>query len=63
MSTRVRGLSAIDLVAYNILVVLFVPSVERDGTTAVNQTHWVDAALDMFGRVFGGAREQDPSRP
>jgi hypothetical protein len=39
----------------SILVVLFVPSVERDGTTAVNQTHWVDAALDMFGRVFGGA--------
>jgi hypothetical protein len=32
-----------------------VPSVERDRTTAVNQTHWVDAALDMFGRVFGGA--------
>ena len=39
----------------SILVVLFVPSVERDGTTAVNQHHWVDAALDMFGRVFGGA--------
>ena len=39
----------------SILVVLFVPSVERDGTTAVNQNHWVDAALDMFGRVFGGA--------
>jgi hypothetical protein len=39
----------------SILVVLFVPSVERDGRTAVNQTHWVDAALDMFGRVFGGA--------
>ncbi len=39
----------------SILVVLFVPSVERDGTTAVNQTHWFDAALDMFWRVFGGA--------
>jgi hypothetical protein len=39
----------------SVLVVLFVPSVERDGTTAVNQSHWVDAALDMFGRVFGGA--------
>jgi hypothetical protein len=39
----------------SILVVLFVPSVERDGTTGVNQNHWVDAALDMFGRVFGGA--------
>jgi hypothetical protein len=38
-----------------ILVVLFVPSVERDGMTAINQQQWVDAALEMFGRVFGGA--------
>ena len=37
------------------LVVLFVPSVERDGRTPIDQTHWVDAALEMFGRVFGGA--------
>lgn len=34
---------------------LFVPSVERDGTTLIDQTHWVNAALEMFGRVFGGA--------
>jgi hypothetical protein len=38
-----------------ILVVLFVPSVERDGATPIDQQHWVDAALEMFGRVFGGA--------
>jgi hypothetical protein len=38
-----------------VLVVLFVPSVERDGTTAVDQQRWVDASLEMFGRVFGGA--------
>jgi len=38
-----------------VLVVLFVPSVERDGTTAIDQPHWVDSALEMFGRVFGGA--------
>jgi hypothetical protein len=38
-----------------VLVVLFVPSVERDSTTPVDQEHWVDAALQMFGRVFGGA--------
>ena len=38
-----------------VLVVLFVPSVERDGVTPVDQAHWVDAALAMFGRVFGGA--------
>ena len=37
------------------LVVLFVPSVERDGTTPIGQDRWVDAALEMFGRVFGGA--------
>lgn len=38
-----------------VLVVLFVPSVERDGATAIDQQPWVDAALDMFGRTFGGA--------
>ena len=36
-------------------MVLFVPSVQRDGVTAVDQGHWVDGALEMFGRVFGGA--------
>ena len=38
-----------------VLVVLFVPSVERDGRTPIDQDRWVDAALEMFGRVFGGA--------
>ncbi len=38
-----------------VLVVLFVPSVERDGSTAIDQPRWVDASLEMFGRVFGGA--------
>lgn len=38
-----------------VLVVLFVPSVERNGLTAIDQDRWVDAALEMFGRVFGGA--------
>jgi hypothetical protein len=38
-----------------VLVVLFIPSVERDGTTSIDQQRWVDAALEMFGRVFGGA--------
>ncbi len=33
-----------------VLVALFVPSVERDGTTPIDQQHWVDAALEMFGR-------------
>lgn len=38
-----------------LLVVLFVPSVERDGTTAVDQDHWVKASLEMLARIFGGA--------
>ena len=38
-----------------VLVVLFVPSVARDGRTPVDQQHWVTEALEMFGRVFGGA--------
>ena len=33
-----------------VLVVLFVPSVERDGITAINQEYWVDAALETFGQ-------------
>jgi hypothetical protein len=38
-----------------VLLVLFVPSVERDGTTAINQEYWVDAALETLGQLFGGA--------
>ncbi len=38
-----------------VLMVLFVPSLERDGSTAIDQPRWVDASLEMFGRVFGGA--------
>jgi len=36
-------------------VVLFVPSVERDGRTPIDQARWVDLSLEMFGRIFGGA--------
>jgi hypothetical protein len=38
-----------------VLLVLFVPSVERDGETRVDQQVWVDAALKMLGGTFGGA--------
>jgi len=38
-----------------VLVVLFVPSVERDGQTLIDQSRWVESSLEMFGRVFGGA--------
>jgi hypothetical protein len=37
------------------LVVLFVPSVERNGLTPIAQDVWVDSALELFGRTFGGA--------
>lgn len=51
--TRGRGLS--EKGRKRLLVVLFVPSVERDGETPIDQDGWVDEALELFGRVFGGA--------
>jgi hypothetical protein len=38
-----------------VLIVLFVPSVERDGKTPVDQDRWVTDALETFGTLFGGA--------
>jgi hypothetical protein len=38
-----------------VLVVLFVPSVARDGVTAVDQDLWSERALSILGRLFGGA--------
>jgi hypothetical protein len=37
------------------LIVLYIPSVERDGKTPVLQDVWVHKALGFFGSVFGGA--------
>jgi hypothetical protein len=37
------------------LIVLYIPSVERDGHTPVAQDTWVQKALEFFGSVFGGA--------
>ncbi len=39
----------------SVLLVLFIPSVERDGQTVVDQEHWVGEALRLLGRLFGGA--------
>ena len=47
--------AGISVARKSVLVVLFVPSVERDGVTPVDQNYWVDAALETFGTVFGGA--------
>ena len=38
-----------------VLVVLFIPSVKRDGKTAIEQERWVTKALETFGKLFGGA--------
>lgn len=38
-----------------VLVVLFVPSVERNGATPIDQDSWVEPALEIFGRLYGGA--------
>jgi len=38
-----------------ILIVLFVPGVERDGATAIDQDRWVRESLRMLGELFGGA--------
>jgi hypothetical protein len=45
-----------------VLVVLFVPSVERDGVTPIDQDVWVDAALELLGRIFGGATAYPKAR-
>ena len=45
-----------------VLAVLFIPSVERDGVTAIEQQRWVDAALETFGRLFGGATAYPKAR-
>jgi hypothetical protein len=45
-----------------LLVVLFIPSVERNGVSPVDQDHWADAALELFGRLFGGATAYPKAR-
>jgi len=45
-----------------VLAVLFVPSVERDGATPIDQDFWVNSALELFGRIFGGATAYPKAR-
>lgn len=44
------------------LLVLFIPSVERDGETPIDQDRWVSEALTMFGDVYGGATAYPKAR-
>lgn len=45
-----------------VLVVLFIPSVTRDGVSPIEQDQWVDAALETLGRTFGGATAYPKAR-
>jgi len=38
-----------------VLLVLFVPSADRDGQPVAEQASWVDDALAALGTLFGGA--------
>ncbi|HZU36335.1 MAG TPA: hypothetical protein VFA18_10530 [Gemmataceae bacterium] len=46
----------------SVLVVLFIPSVARDGTTPIDQDFWVEAALELLGKTFGGATAYPKAR-
>jgi hypothetical protein len=42
---------------------LFVPSVDRDGGPVPRgQRYWTEVALELFGRLFGGATAFPPAR-
>lgn len=49
------GTSDLQVSRKTVLVVLFIPNVERDGITSVDQDYWVTEALRIFGRLYGGA--------
>lgn len=53
--SKKKGHAALASGRKSVLVVLFIPSVARDGVTPVDQQRWVDAALALFGSSFGGA--------
>jgi hypothetical protein len=38
-----------------ILMVLWIPSADREGRTLPDQDEWKNRALELFGAVFGGA--------
>jgi len=38
-----------------VLLVLFIPSADRDGVSLLDQARWVDEALGVLGTLFGGA--------
>src|SRR5258706_16214771 len=45
-----------------VLLIVFIPSVERDGKTPVDQDAWVKRALAVLGHAFGGATAYPKAR-
>ena len=45
-----------------VLLVLFVPSSDREGNAIEGQSTWVDSALATLGRIFGGATAYPKAR-
>ena len=45
-----------------VLLVLFVPSADREGEAIGSQSEWVDNALATLGRIFGGATAYPKAR-
>jgi len=43
-------------------ITLYIPSLERDGATPVNQRQWTGKALAFFGLTFGGATAFPPAK-
>ncbi|HET6248173.1 MAG TPA: hypothetical protein VFE47_10790 [Tepidisphaeraceae bacterium] len=39
----------------SVLIVLFVPSADREGRTLGSQDEWKNRALEFFGETYGGA--------
>lgn len=48
-------ISALRFDARQDLVILFIPSHDKDEKPINDQSMWADAALDLLGHVFGGA--------
>jgi hypothetical protein len=45
-----------------VLIVLFIPSKDKDGNDLSNQEMWADAASDLLSALFGGATIMPPAK-
>lgn len=45
-----------------VLLVLFVPSADREGNPVAEQSRWVTDALDVLGTLYGGATAYPKAR-